>query len=97
VTNANFMIFNRVFSRNTLSAFVNNCVPIPYVVAIKRSSIDPINKKNKEIIREIYHYMINNYRNEYIYKNTLLNSLLIYTKTHSINNTTALTEIPVGR
>jgi sepS16A protein len=34
------------------------------------------------------------YRNEYFYKNTLLNKLLL--GVHSINTTTALTEIPVG-
>jgi hypothetical protein len=97
MTNANFMIFNRVFSRNTLVAFVNSYIPTPYVVAIRRSSVDPNNKKNKNIISEIYHYMKNNYRNEYIYKNTLLNSLLFYSKKHSIDNTIALTEIPVSR
>ena len=97
MTNANFMIFNRVFSRNTLSAFVNSNIPKPYIVAIKRSSVDPENKKNKKILSEIYHYMENNYRNEYIYKNTLLNRLLFYSKKHNISNTTALTEIPVGR
>ena len=97
MANANFMIFNRVFSRNTLTAFVNSYTPTPYVVAIKRSSINPNNKKNKEIISEIYRYMKNNYRNEYLYKNTLLNKLLLYSEKHSIDNTTALTEIIVGK
>jgi len=97
MANSNFMIFNRVFSRNTLTAFVNSYIPKPYVVAIKRSSIESKNKKNKKIIKEIYHYMKKNYRNEYIYKNTLLNCLLLYSEKYSIDNTTALTEIPVGR
>jgi hypothetical protein len=97
MANSNFMIFNRVFSRNTLTAFINSYTPTPYVVAIKRSSIDPNNKQNKKIISEIYHYMENNYRNEYIYKNTLLNKLLFFENKHSIDNTTALTEITVDR
>ena len=97
MSNSNFLIFNRVFSRNTLNAFINSYTPTPYVVAIKRSSIDPNNKENKKIISEIYHYMVNNYRNEYIYKNTLLNNLLFFEEKYSIDDTTALTEIIVGR
>ena len=95
--NKNFLIFNRIFSQNTLTELINNYYPTPYNVAIERSSIDTKNKTNGKIISEIYQYMKNNYRNEYIYKNTLLNELLIKTKNHSIKNTTALTEIPVGK
>jgi len=97
VGNPNFMILNRVFSQNTLTGFINNNNPIPYNVAIKRSSIDTINKSNGKILNEIYQFMKKNYRNEYIYKNTLLNKLLINSKNHNIENTTALTEIPVGK
>jgi hypothetical protein len=93
----NYMIFNRVFSRNTLNGFLNNESPIPYTVAIKRSSIDTNNKTNEEIISEIYQYMANYYRNEYVYKNTLLNHFLINNKKYNVNNTIALTEIPVGK
>ena len=35
------------------------------------------------------------YRNEYFYKNTLLNKLLL--GVHSLNTTSALTEVPVGK
>jgi hypothetical protein len=97
VGNTNFLIFNRVFSQSTFMELINNYYPIPYNVAIERSSIDTKNKTNGKIISEIYKFMENNYRNEYIYKNTLLNKLLISTNNHSIENTTALTEIPVGK
>jgi hypothetical protein len=97
VKNSNLLIFNRVFSRKTLIGFINNYNPSPYVVAIKRISTDPENKTNRQIISEIYQYMTGNYRNEYIYKNTLINKLLFNAKNHSIENTTALTEIPVGK
>jgi hypothetical protein len=96
VKNGNFMIFNRVFSRNTLNGFINNDYPTQYITAIRRSFINPKNKTNKTIISEIYKYMTENYRNEYIYKNTLLNKLLVDSDKHSVENTTVLTEIPVG-
>lgn len=47
-----------------------------------------------EIISEIYHFMDCEYRNEYFYKNTILNQLLI--KKQDLHNTAALTELPIG-
>lgn len=47
-----------------------------------------------EAISEIYHFMNYEYRNEYYYKNTILNQLLI--KKHDLYNTAALTESPIG-
>lgn len=52
-------------------------------------------KNNRELISEIYSELKNNYRNEYFYKNTLLNKLLL--GVHSVNTTTALTEIAIAR
>ena len=57
--------------------------------------IDPDGKTNGEIISRIYHYMGESYRNEYFYKNTLLNKLLL--GVHKPTTTSALTEVPVGR
>ena len=50
-------------------------------------------KNNRELISEIYCELKNNYRNEYFYKNTLLNKLLL--GVHSVNTTTALTEVAI--
>lgn len=47
-----------------------------------------------EAISEIYHFMNYEYRNEYYYKNTILNQLLI--KKHDLYNAAALTELPIG-
>jgi hypothetical protein len=91
----NFMILNRVFSQNTLNTFLSGCVPSPYLVAIRRLAIESDDKTNGNIISEIYQFMNKNYRNEYIYKNTLLNVLL--RSRHKIETTTVLTEIPVCR
>lgn len=50
---------------------------------------------NETIISEIYHYISKSYRNEYFYKNTLLNKLII--NAHRLNTTTALTEVPIAK
>ena len=47
-----------------------------------------------EVISEIYHFMDGNYRNEYFYKNTILNQLMI--QKHDLYSTAALTELPIG-
>ena len=47
-----------------------------------------------EAISRIYHYMYTSYRNEYFFKNTILNQLLI--KKHDLYNTVALTELPIA-
>jgi len=52
-------------------------------------------KNNGELISEIYCELKNNYRNEYFYKNTLLNKLLL--GVHSVNTTTALTEVAIAK
>jgi len=62
---------------------------------VKRYIYDPTNKTNVEIVSEIYNVLKKSYRNEYYYKNTLLNKLLI--GIHSINTTTALTEVSIAK
>lgn len=47
-----------------------------------------------EAISEIYHYMDGAYRNEYFYKNTVFNELLL--KKHDLYETAALTELPIA-
>lgn len=91
------LILNRVFSKNTLRALLNNDEKAGnvYYAVIKRYISEYKNKKNKELISEIYKTLKHNYRNEYYYKNTLLNDLLF--KFHNPLKTTALTEIPVSK
>ena len=91
------LILNRVFSKNTLRALLE-CDPKAgnaYYAVIKRYIKSYKNKKNKELISEIYKTLKHNYRNEYYYKNTLLNNLLF--RFHNPLKTTALTEIPVSK
>lgn len=52
------------------------------------------NKSYTEIFKFLYMILRKKYRNEYFYKNTLLNKLLL--GVHSVNTTTALTELPIA-
>ena len=86
---------NRIFTRNMLRHFMNGKTDNVYATVVKRYICNPNQKKNRQLISEIYCELKNNYRNEYFYKNTLLNKLLL--GVHSINTTTALTEIPIAK
>lgn len=59
------------------------------------------NNINKPILtigdfyRYIYKSLVSNYRNEYIYKNTIINKILL--GKHSLNTTTILNEFKIGK
>lgn len=86
---------NRIFTRNMLRHFMDGKTDNVYATVVKRYICNPNQKKNRQLISEIYCELKNNYRNEYFYKNTLLNKLLL--GVHSINTTTALTEVPIAK
>ena len=48
----------------------------------------------KEALQQVYVYLSRNYRNEYIYKNTIANKILL--GRHNLNTTTLLSEFKVG-
>ena len=52
------------------------------------------NLLNKEIIKNYYKYLLKNYKHEYIFKNMLLNKLLL--GVHNINTSSVLAELPVA-
>ena len=91
----NNIILNRLFTQNTFSELIHDSKPSVYNTVIKRYVDDPENKSNGMLLSEIYSYMSDEYRNEYFYQNTLLNKLLL--GVHSVNTTTALTQIPIFR
>ena len=94
VDNANSILLNRFFTRNTFKQVIDDGESPAYIAAIRRYIVDPDGKTNEENISEIYRYLKKEYQNEYYYKNTLLNKLLL--GVHSPRTTTALTEVPVG-
>lgn len=91
---SNSIILNRFFTRSTFKQIIDDGESPAYTAAIRRYIVDYSDKTNGECISEIYQYLKNEYQNEYYYKNTLLNKLLL--GVHSPRTTTALTEVPVG-
>lgn len=91
----NNFILNRIFTRNTISDLLKDNENIVYTSTVKRYLNNTESLLNKNVFSEIYKFMLKYYRNEYIYKNTLLNKLLL--GRHSLNTTTALTEVPVEK
>lgn len=86
---------NRIFTRNMLRHFIDGKVDSVYSSVVRRYTSNPNQKNNRELISEIYCELKKNYRNEYFYKNTLLNKLLL--GVHSVNTTTALTEMAIAK
>lgn len=92
---SNNLILNSVFTQNTFRELLETQVEDSYSATLKRYLNDPQTKTNQELISAIYSVLNNQYRNEYFYKNTILNKLLL--GRHSIKTTTALTEIPIAK
>lgn len=91
----NNLILNRLFTQNVFFNMVNTNSNTTYGTVIQRFVNDPEDKDNGTLISEVYKFMSKSYRNEYFYQNTLLNKLLL--GKHSINTTTALTQIPISK
>lgn len=91
----NLYVLNKVFTKNTLSKWISHESENTYNEVIKRFIYDYENKNNQQLISELYSILEKNYRNEYYYKNTLLNKLLI--GVHSTNTTTALSEVSIAK
>lgn len=91
---ANNLILNRLFTLATFQKLIEGYDSSLYFTIINKY-IDKFEiETNKDIIVQIYNYLRKRYRNQYFYKNTILNKLLL--GVHSINTTTALTEIPIS-
>lgn len=89
------LILNKLFTQNVFHNLLNGNNNATYTQVVRRYVTDPEAKNNGELISEVYKFMSASYRNEYFYQNTLLNKLLL--GKHSINTTTALTQIPIGK
>lgn len=94
---SNNIVLNRFFAQYVFNDLVANHTNSTYCTVVKRYLKDEQgkSKSNCEVISQIYKYMSKNYRNEYFYQNTMLNKLLL--GKHSLNTTTALTQIPIGK
>lgn len=95
MTADNSILLNRVFTRNTLREIVDGSYSDVFMTATRKYITDPLGKSNKQLISELYAVLKKQYRNEYYYKNTILNKLLL--GVHKPTTTTALTEISIGK
>jgi len=91
----NNIILNRVFSQNTFINLIETHKDETYISSVKKYVTNSESKTNRELINELYSFLGKKHRNEYFYKNTILNKLIL--GKHSINTTTALSEVPIGR
>lgn len=91
---ANNLILNRLFTIATFKNLIEQTNCDVYSTIIKRYIDTSIEHTNAEVISEVYDYLRKKYRNEYYYKNTILNKLLL--GVHSTNTTTALTQISIS-
>lgn len=90
----NTYMINKIFTVPYIDKMVDeNSVPDSFLKCIKRY-VKSNDVTYGKAISEMYHYMDSEYRNEYFFKNTILNQLLI--RKHDIYNTAALTELPIG-
>ncbi|BAE82508.1 MULTISPECIES: sce7726 family protein [Desulfitobacterium] len=89
------LILNKLFTQAVFQNLLNGNNNVTYTQVARRYVTDSEAKNNGELISEVYNFMSTSYRNEYFYQNTLLNKLLL--GKHSINTTTALTQIPIGK
>lgn len=90
----NNIILNRLFTGNMFTDLIRGVDNTTYGMIVKRYLDDPADVYNGTLISEIYNFMSREYRNEYIFQNTLLNKLLL--GKHNLNTTTALTQIYIG-
>ena len=91
-------VLTHFFSQSMLNSFIAERGPsVELMHRIVRKYCIPTDEEttNEKVISDIYHYVGKSYRNEYFYKNTLLNKLII--NVHRINTTTALTEVPIAK
>ncbi|QQC72709.1 sce7726 family protein [Lactococcus garvieae] len=91
--NNNF-ILNRVFSQKTIKDLLLNNKSEVLEKAYKKFVNDDLNIDNGAKFQALYKVLEKSYRNEYYYKNTLLNKLLL--GRHSLNTTTALAELSIN-
>ena len=95
LVSSNNLVLNRLFTRYIFEDLISSCKNNTYCTVVQRYIKGNTAANNRELISKIYKYMLKNYRNEYFYKNTLLNKLLL--GRHSLNTTTALTQVPIGK
>lgn len=87
-------LLNKIFTVPYLDKMATeDMIPDSFLKCVKRY-VNNDKQTIGEALSEIYHYMDREYRNEYFYKNTILNQLLL--GKHDIYHTSVLSELPVA-
>lgn len=86
-------IITSLFHRSTFAREIFGLDVPAYTKAVDQLYNDRCEEKNIEVIKRAYQFLSRSYRNEYFYKNTLFNKLVL--GVHSLKTTTALTELPI--
>lgn len=92
---SNNIILNRFFTQSIFMDLINSKENSLYDTCVYRYLNDVDSLENNQLVNKVSEYMKKKYRNEYFYKNTLLNKLLL--GRHSLNTTTALSEVPINK
>jgi len=89
------LLANRVFTRNLWRGLIEGGDREAFAAAMRACISEPADKSNRQLVEEMYGILRTSYRNEYFYKNTLLNKLLL--GVYKPTTTTALTELAIGK
>lgn len=87
------ILLNKLFTVRSLNKLVSGENSINYKNIVNELISNSYSMTNLQAINIIYKYMSKRHRNEYFYKNTLLNKILL--GRHSIKTSTALRELPI--
>lgn len=89
------LVLNRFFSQVNLLKLINNGKSSLLEPCVRHDLNQTEFTSNGIIMSNIYAFLKKHYRNEYYYKNTLFNTLLI--GRHNLKTTTAITELPINK
>ncbi|WP_294757366.1 sce7726 family protein [uncultured Lactobacillus sp.] len=87
-------LINRVFTKTNINQILTSGKSVINEIIIDKYSLSKQIETQEDAFNAIYNFMKRNYRNEYYYKNQLLNNLLI--GRHSLNTTSAIRELPIS-
>ena len=93
----NTSILPRLFSTRMFNDLIRDGYSNLLTEAIRTTSISSFITESStlaEVLNSVYAFLQKNYRNEYIYKNVLVNKVLL--GTHSLNTSFMLSELPVA-
>lgn len=88
-------VYNRLFSASTVTHFLSDQNQAQHLLSALAAELPSPPQDNAEAVDAVYRNLAREYRNEYFYKNTLLNNIVL--GRHSMNTTVALREVPVGQ